>query len=103
MTVRVVHKLHARAARVARRPAPEPHARGPVPLAVAHPKQVVAQGRPVQPVVPRLRRRGQALAPPMARLVQRPLVVQVQPLERRADLALRPTPLGCSASASFSP
>ena len=25
--------------------------------------------------------------------MQRPLVVQVQPLERRADLALRPTPL----------
>ena len=25
--------------------------------------------------------------------MQRPLVVQVQPLERRADLALRPSPL----------
>ena len=32
--------------------------------------------------------------------MQRPLVVQVQPLERRADLALRPTPLPTRPSPS---
>ena len=37
--------------------------------------------------------RGHRRAPPVARRMQRSLVVQVQPLERRADLALRPTPL----------
>ena len=39
-------------------------------------------------VVPRLRRRGHCRAPPVARCMQRPLVVQVQPLERGAA----PTP-----------
>ena len=74
--------------------------------ALAHipPNRVVAQRRAVQPVVPRPRRpRASPRGRPVARRMQRPLVVQVQPLERRADLALRPTPLGCSASASFSP
>ena len=40
--------------------------------------------RPTRP-----RRRGHRRAPPVARRMQRPLVVQVQPLERRADPTLR--------------
>ena len=43
---------------VARRAAPKPHTRGAVRRARAHTKQVVAQRRAVQPVVPRPRRRG---------------------------------------------
>ena len=93
VAVRVVHKLQHHPLGVARRTAPKAHTRGAVRRARAHPEQVVAQRRAVQPVVPRPRRRGHRRAPPVARRMQRPLVVQVQPLERRADLALRPTPL----------
>ena len=66
-----------------------------------NPEQVVAQRRAVQPVVPRPR--------PPAGIAARHrwhvacsgrLVVQVQPLERRPDLALRPTPLPTRPSPS---
>ena len=94
MAVRMVHKLqHARPVlSVTRRAAPKSHARITMHLAHTHTKQGVAERRAVLSVVPRPRHTRQRRAPPMARRVQRPLVVQVQPLERLADLAFLPTP-----------
>ena len=96
VAVRVVHKLqHHKPSAVARRAAPKAHTRGAVRRARAHPEQVVAQRRAVQPVVPRPRRRGHRRAADRwhashAAAARGP---GAQPLERRADLALRPSPL----------
>ena len=53
------------------------HTRRRAPRSRTHPKQVVAQRRAVHSVVPRPRRRAHCRAPPVARCMQRPLVVQV--------------------------
>jgi hypothetical protein len=96
MAVRVVHKLHRYTLSVARLTAPKPHTSGAVRLANPHAKQAVAQCRTVRSVVPQPRRRAHCRAPPVTRRMQRPLVVQVQQLEGRTDLALlshsRPSP-----------
>ena len=68
VAVGVVHKLQHHPLGVARRTAPKAHTRGAVRRARAHPEQVVAQRRAVQPVVPRPRRRGHRRAPPVARV-----------------------------------
>ena len=61
------------------------------------------QCRAVQSVVPQPRRRAHCRAPPVTRRMQRPLVVQVQPLEGRTDLALPPhTPVPVPALRSTS-
>ena len=90
MAVRVVHKLQRYTLSVARLTAPKPHTGGAVRLANPHAKQVVAQCRAVRSVVPRPRRRAHCRAPPVTRRMQRPLVVQKQPLEGRTNLTLPP-------------
>jgi len=103
MAVRVVHKLQRYTLSVARLTAPKPHTSGAVRLANPHAKQAVAQCRAVQSVVPRPRRRAHCRAPLVTRRMQRPLVVQVQPLEGRTDLALPPhTPVPVPALRSTS-
>ena len=76
MAVRVVHKLQHHPLGVARRTAPKAHTRGAVSRARAHPKQVVAQCRAVQPVVPRPRRLGHGDASAASGRGQQSLVVQ---------------------------
>ena len=91
MAVRMLGKPHARAACIALRAAAESHARGAVRRTRAHPKQVMTQRRTVHESVVPCRRHGrQLLAPPPARQVQWPLVVQMQPLQR---LARVPVPI----------
>ena len=90
LAVRVVHKLQRYTLSVARLTAPKPHTGGAVRLANPHAKQVVAQCRAVRSVVPRPRRRAHCRAPPVTRRMQRPLVVQKQPLEGRTNLTLPP-------------
>ena len=65
----------------ARRPAAEAQAASAVPLVVAHPKEVVAEGVAVDPVVPRRRLRRERLGPSRTREVHGTLVVEVQELE----------------------
>ena len=93
----MVHKLQHHTLGVARRTTPEAHTRGAVRRA-----RTPQTGRGTAPPSSRPTTAAPRALPRAtgARRMQRPLVVQVQPLERRADLALRPTPLPTRPSPS---